>query len=131
MSDARATKKSESLEIRLAHSTKQAFMAHCHAEGRSASEAVRGFIDDQLTPRASPPKPRSKGLLIGGLAIAALGAMAAPSLARPAVSAQFRALDANHDGVLTAAEFMKLDANHDGVVSLDEFTKARAGGGPL
>ena len=116
-------KKSESLEIRLPYPTKQAFMARCQADGRSASEALRGFIEAELAgPR---PRGRLRYLLAGGLAAAALGAIAVPSMARPAASAEFQAIDANGDGALSPAEFARLDADHDGRVSLDEFTKAR------
>ena len=48
MSAPRKLKKSESLEIRIPYPTKLAFMARCQAEGVSASEALRGFIDGQL-----------------------------------------------------------------------------------
>ena len=57
----RAPKKSETLEVRLPFETKSAFMARCQDEGRTASEAVRGFIEAELErgarrrpPRASP-----------------------------------------------------------------------------
>lgn len=109
MTETRRLKKSESLEIRLPHPTKQAFMARCQEEGRSASEALRRFIEDELQPK---PKRRLRYLSAGGLAAAALAAMAAPSLAGPAAS---------------AAEFARLDANHDGQISLAEFTAGRAG----
>lgn len=109
MTEMRRLKKSESLEIRLPHPTKQAFMARCQAEGRSASEALRDFIDGELQPK---PKPRLRYLAAGGLAAAALAAMAAPSLAGPAAS---------------AAEFARLDADHDGQIAFSEFTRGRAG----
>ncbi|MET0272225.1 MAG: hypothetical protein ABW360_04490, partial [Phenylobacterium sp.] len=114
-------KKSESLEIRLSHPAKQAFMARCHAEGLSASEALRGFIEAQVAPRQRRPL---RALAIGGLLVAALGAVAAPSLARPAVGAQFEAMDANRDGAVTATEFARLDADHDGRVTFREFTQS-------
>ena len=41
-------KKSETLEIRLPYPTKLAFMARCRHEGRSASAALRQFIDGQV-----------------------------------------------------------------------------------
>lgn len=41
----RAPKKSETLEIRIPHETKQALMARSRSEGRPASEVVRSFID--------------------------------------------------------------------------------------
>lgn len=107
MLEPRKLKKSESLEIRIPYPTKQAFMARCRDEGRSASEALRAFIDLQL----DPPRPvrvsrRSWRFIAGALIAAAVGAAAVPSLARPG---------------LKAAEFARLDANHDGVVTLVEF----------
>lgn len=101
----RAPKKSESLEIRLPYPAKQAFMARCQAEGVTASEALRGFIDRQIEPRR--PISRHAHWIAGALLAATLGAVAAPSLALPAFShaASFEQLDTNHDGVLTRAEF--------------------------
>ena len=46
-------KKSETLEIRLPHPTKLAFMARCRTRGLSASESLRRFIDAEL--RAPAP----------------------------------------------------------------------------
>jgi hypothetical protein len=71
MPAARPPKKSESLEIRIPHPTKQAFMARCEAEGRTASEALRGFIEQHLSdpPRSRPRRPPLR--LIVGVAAAA------------------------------------------------------------
>lgn len=79
----RTPKKSETLELRLPYEAKQAFMARCQAEGRSASEAIRAFIEAEIEPKA---RPRLRGRLIGRIAAGALlaaaaGAVAAPSLA--------------------------------------------------
>ena len=122
MAEIRKLKKSESLEIRIPHPTKQAFMARCQADGRSASEALRGFIEAEI---AAPRRPRRRVryLVAALVAAAGLGAIAAPSLARPAASAEFQAIDLNRDGVISAVEFARLDRNHDGRVSLDEFTR--------
>jgi hypothetical protein len=103
---ARPPKKSETLEVRLPHPTKQAFMARCRDEGRSASEAVRAFIDGELAPPPAAPRPRLLPRLVAGaLLAAAVGAVAAPTLAHPNRAAEFARLDKNHDGVLTLAEF--------------------------
>lgn len=113
MTEPRKLKKSESLEIRIPYPTKQAFMARCRDEGRSASEALRALIEGQLeaTARRQPqPPPRRLGwrFVAGALIAAAVGAAAVPSLARPGLrAAEFAALDANHDGVLTFSEYSR------------------------
>jgi hypothetical protein len=114
-------KKSETLEIRLSYPAKLAFMARCRDEGRSASEALRHYIDVHLQGDA-PAKPRrSRHLIAGALVVAALGAVALPSLARPSLRAEFDRLDLNGDHAITPAEFARLDTDHDGKVSFAEF----------
>ena len=107
-------KKSETVEIRLPHATKTAFMARCRAEGRTASDAIRRFIDAELsqtssTRRAPRLAPRLgwRPLLAAAVAGLALGAVAAPSLAQSSPPSR----DA----------FDRMDRNHDGVVSFDEY----------
>jgi hypothetical protein len=113
-------KKSETLEIRLPYPTKLAFMARCRDEGRSASEALRGFIDGHIEP--ARPRSRLPGRLIAGaLVAAAMGAIALPSLAHPSLRADFDRLDLNGDHAISAAEFARLDTDHDGKVSFAEF----------
>ena len=123
-------KKSETLEIRLPYPTKLAFMASCRAEGRSASEALRHFIDGHLDGGAKPARRayllRSGRLIAGAMIAAAMGAVALPSLARPTLRAEFDRLDLNGDRAISFAEFARLDTNHDGKVSFAEF---RAGNG--
>ena len=114
-------KKSETLEIRLPYPTKLAFMASCRDEGRSASEALRHYIDGHLQ-GVRPAKPRrARHLIAGALVVAALGAVALPSLARPSLRAEFDRLDLNGDHRITLAEFARLDTDHDGKVSFAEF----------
>jgi len=113
-------KKSETLEIRLPYPTKLAFMARCRDEGRSASEALRGFIDGAIEP-ARPPRHTPHRLIAGALIAAAVGAIALPSLARPGLQAGFDRLDLNGDKAISLAEFAQLDTNHDGKVSFAEF----------
>ena len=116
-------KKSETLEIRLPYPTKLAFMERCRGEGRSASEALRGFIDGQLeaaTPARSAPR-RPRHLVAGALIAAAVGAIALPSLARPSLQAEFDRLDLNGDKAISLAEFERLDTNHDGKITFAEF----------
>jgi hypothetical protein len=122
----RRLKKSESLEIRIPYPTKQAFMARCQAEGRTASEALRGFIEAHLEPVATPaPRRRSWRLIAGALLAAAVGAAAVPSLAHTSPQAAFDRLDADRDGRLSAAELSRLDTNRDGALSFAEYQAAR------
>ena len=108
MAEPRPPKKSESLEIRIPFSTKQAFMARCRSEGRSASEELRSLIDQSLTLQASRPTGRRlHQLLAGAMIAAAVGAAAAPALARATRITTFESLDANSDGVITRAEFAR------------------------
>ena len=109
MTELRKLKKSESLEIRIPYPTKQAFMARCRDEGRSASEALRALIDGQLEgTKTAPPRRRSWRLMAGVAIAAAVGAAAVPSLARPGLrAAEFAALDSNHDGLLSFAEYSR------------------------
>jgi hypothetical protein len=122
MTESRRLKKSETLEIRLPHPTKAAFMAHCRAEGVSASEALRGFIDLRLEGGARRPRARRLPLVAaGGLMAAAVAAAAAPSLARTGAPGDFARLDADRDGRVTPAEILRLDADRDGAVSRAEY----------
>ena len=147
----RGPKKSETLEIRLPHAAKQAFMARCRDQGVSASEALRAFIDGEIATRTRSPRLRWAAV---GLAAVALGAVAAPSLARPSLPARFARLDADRDGKLDFAEFergaalqltlagdgralqpsaareallrrefARMDLNRDGEIALDEFRR--------
>jgi len=102
----RAPKKSETLEIRLPFEMKTAFMALCRARGRSASDAMRGFIEAEIGVRA-----RLKGWPTAAAAAVglALGAMAAPTLAQAdsRSEAAFERLDKDGDGVISKAEFAR------------------------
>ena len=112
MSRRESPKKSETLEVRLPYSTKIAFMARCRASGRTASEAVRHFIEQDLGAKPlSSRRSRWRGwqALAAALAGLAVGAIAAPSLAHPTPNSRavFERLDRNHDGVLSFAEFRR------------------------
>jgi len=110
----RNPKKSDTIEVRLPHAVKRAFMDQCRAEGRTASNVVRGFVEARLagdTP--SPGDLPQPGLVRRWLRpIAAAGMIGAIGLAMPAAvtaAPDFRpsyaAFDRNHDGVLTPDEF--------------------------
>lgn len=104
MTAIRPPKKSETLEVRLPHAAKLAFMERCRAEGVTASDVVRRMIE------TGPARPRR---LRGWQAAAAvmigltIGSVAAPSIAQalPGQRAAFDQLDVDRDGVLTRAEF--------------------------
>jgi hypothetical protein len=99
-------KKSETLEIRLSHEAKAAFMARCRADGRSASEAMRRFIEGEINHRPHPLRGW-RALAAAAAAGLAVGAAAGPSLAHPTPD--------------TRAVFDRLDRNHDGLLSFEEF----------
>lgn len=95
MSTSRPLKKSETIEIRIPYPTKAAFMARCRQDGSSASEALRRLIDEHLAeaaeirpaPQAPAGQRRLRHLAAGALIAAAVGAVALPTLARPACPA--------------------------------------------
>lgn len=99
-------KKSDTLEVRLPHTLKARFMARCRAQGVTASDAVRAFIEDRASVRPSP-LPGWRAVVAGILAGLALGAVAAPSIAEAVAPgyAAFDRLDTDGDGVLSRAEF--------------------------
>lgn len=106
----KSPKKSETLEVRLPHVTKMAFMARCHDDGRTASDAVRGFIQRELEQPRRPARRtalRCWQALAAAVAGLAVGAVGAPSLAHPTAGSRavFEHLDRNHDGVLSFEEF--------------------------
>ena len=110
MTGAKFTKKNDSIEIRLPDETKAAFREKCRREGRTASDAVRSFIDEQLdTGGKARPNRRSQWRIALAVAAGAAlgGGLAAPSIAASADTgpSAFRALDRNHDGTLSYEEF--------------------------
>ncbi len=103
----RPEKKSETLEVRLGHAAKTAFMDQCRRNGSTASDVVRDFIDGRI--RGKPARRSSIGMahaLAAAVAGLAIGAAAAPSVAQTGTHAPtFERLDGDRDGVLTPAEF--------------------------
>lgn len=92
MTEPRAPKKSETLEIRIPYPTKTAFMEKARAEGRAASEIVREQIDAYLNEEAAPelePQTLKDKMVIqirrnlrgAGLLLAGAGSALAISLA--------------------------------------------------
>ncbi len=107
MRPTRPEKKSETLEIRLGHAAKTAFMARCRAEGRTASDAVRAYIEAGTTGPRRRTRIGALQALAAAIAGLAIGAAAAPSVAQSVGDASFERLDRNGDGVLTPAEFAR------------------------
>jgi hypothetical protein len=104
-------KKSETIEVRLPHATKTAFMARCREEGRTASEVVRALMEGEIGVGGRPVRNRGWQALVALAAGLALGAIAVPSLAQSPAEPGSR------------AAFDRLDRNHDGRVSFDEFRR--------
>jgi hypothetical protein len=127
MTEVRAPKKSESIEVRLPYETKRDFLAACKAADRTVSDVVRESIDAYVegsgASKASAPAPadnlvalvpkalrRKRYMVAGAASVLGLAALAAlPSAAAPNNASE------------RAAAFSKLDRNSDGVVSYQEF----------
>jgi Ca2+-binding EF-hand superfamily protein len=127
----RPPKKSESLEIRLPHATKTAFMQMCRQRGVSASDVLRGCISVHLSAsgRADRRKERIMAFLLSPRR-ASLGAAALlAALAAGGLSLAGRA-DAAVDPRL-AAVFGWIDADRDGRISRAEFAASLAQPPPL
>lgn len=126
----RPPKKSETLEVRMPHDQKRAFLEACRNEGRTASEVVRGFVEGYLARAAAAERggerlldePRSwrslamslvsrngrRSLLAGGVGALGLLALAvSPSAADIDFRAMFDRMDANADGRVTVEEFAR------------------------
>jgi Ca2+-binding EF-hand superfamily protein len=117
----RPPKKSESLEIRLPHTTKTAFMQACRKRGVSASEVLRGSIARYLSSSGRPDRrkerimafiasPRRASLaavlLLAALVAGSFG-LAGPARAAidPRLAALFDWIDGDRDGRVSGAEF--------------------------
>ncbi len=118
MNRRRDAKKSETLEVRVAHEVKTALMQKARAEGRSASDVVRESIGSYLA--ASPKEARTMiqtlwkpAAAIGTASIAFIWAAIAPTPvhAKPDLRAVYQAIDRNGDGALTADEFRQHPSN--------------------
>jgi hypothetical protein len=110
MAYTKSPKKNGTIEIRLSDEAKSAFMERCRRDERTASEAIRMFIDEQVVARSPTGRWRMHywRIAAAGIVGIVLGVgVAGPSFAR--------------SGQDTRAEFDRLDRNHDGVVTYKEF----------
>lgn len=133
----RPQKKSDTLEVRIPHEVKDALMQKAQAEGRSASDVVRAFIDCYLA--GQPKEARSMFLTlwkpaaaVGAASLALMWATLAPTpiQASPNLKSVFQMLDRNHDGAITIDEFMR-DASDPAVEKMHHAHMASAHGGQM
>lgn len=136
-------KKSETLDIRLPHEQKQAFMSAVSSNQETASEAIRRFIEDYVSKAEATEHPnpvqeltmtlnrhRFKTL---GTAITAACGLSLITMMPTAAASPFDKLDKNKDGVLTEGEIIeghdadiiaKLDTDGSGGISPEELEAA-------
>ncbi len=136
----KSVKKSESLEVRVSFTQKQAFAAYCRSKGITVSEAVRRFIDAELRTqkqrswiglerinhmiRLISARPRAAlGSAVSLVAALSIG-IAAPSSASDG-RAVFDAFDTNGDALVSRSEFIT------GVLIEDATLTMRTGDGDL
>lgn len=119
------SKKTESIEIRVAPEMKKSFVERCKADRRSASEVMRFFMEDYASAKGGASKPSGKESSMFGLlssrfvrlvavtgGIVSLGVMSSPSTASDArLEALFHWLDGNGDGTLIRGELFDEDKN--------------------
>ena len=106
----RPLKKNGSIDVRLPDQVKTAFMEHCRSHDRTASDAIRTFIDEQLTSQEIRYRPVRSFWRAGVAAVvgAAIGmGAAAPSIANSMQRdrTMFQQLDRDRNGTLTYQEF--------------------------
>ncbi len=101
----RPPKKSDTIEVRLTHEAKRAFMRKCEADGQTASGAIRCYIDAAVAPERRRWRVRLVLGVLPVVAAAAYALMPARAVASHDPRPQFNAMDRNHDGVLTPDEY--------------------------
>ncbi len=118
----RSPKKSESLELRISHEAKTAFMRRCHAEGRSASDVIRQLIAAHASEKSSKRDTSTRewrlymsnlfktppvvvGLSLVG-AVAALALMSGASASADPAQA-FSAIDTDRDAFISLPEYLR------------------------
>lgn len=125
----RPEKKSESLEIRLPYSQKQAFMEACRERGVTASDVLRAFIADDLERSARAREPRSWTMTFRNNPLKTAAGLAGTTLAAATFGTGisladdeiFDAYDRNGDGAITYLEFAaNFDPEGRMIVEFDE-----------
>lgn len=111
MKKPRPPKKSESLEVRVPHGVKRAFMERARSRGRTASGVLRDFIEAYLAGASPEDRTMLKRLAtpaaataVIGAVIAAHGLMPTAASANPDFKSVFDKLDSNADGMLSEEE---------------------------
>ena len=140
----RREKKSETLDIRLPHEQKQAFMSATRAQGETASQALRRYIasyieEAQAAEQTTPVQELTMTLLRHRIktamtaSAAALGLFAFTAMPSAATPSAFDKLDKNKDGLITEGEILpgqdadiiaKLDTDGSGSLSREELEAA-------
>lgn len=117
MTRSKPPKKTESLEVRLPHAVKRAFMAKARSQGRTASALVREFIDSYLA--GTDPATEKRKMLKRLATPAAVTSIVATAIAlhmptaasaAPDLKALFDQLDSDRDGRLSSEEFVVRDS---------------------
>ncbi|MEM1390286.1 MAG: hypothetical protein AAGG45_04315 [Pseudomonadota bacterium] len=136
-------KKSDTLDIRLPHEQKQAFMSAVSSNQETASEAIRRFIEDYVSKAEATEHPnpvqeltmtlnRHRFKTLGTAAAAACG-ISIMAMMPTAAASPFERLDKNKDGMLTEGEIIegydadiiaKLDTDGSGGISPEELEAA-------
>ena len=117
----RAEKKSETIEVRVTHSEKLAFMDACQRAGVTASHAIRDFIAQSLEPRRRWKTGLISLTCIGVAALAGaafyVGNQAQPHTPVNGTDFILAHLDHNGDGVLSS-----LDETHADTLGGDQLS---------
>ncbi len=115
-------KKSETLEVRLPHTVKKAFMARARSRGQTASALLREFIESYLA--ETDPRKENRRMFRKLTKPAAIGSLTAVGVATLHLVAPVAASAAPD----LRALFERLDTDQNGQLSEDEFSLRGAGG---
>ena len=111
----RKPKKTESLEVRLPHEVKRAFMDRARSRGRTASSLVRDFIDSYLA--GTNPRTENRTMLKRIATPAAVTSVIASAIALHVVTPTAASAQPDFKSV-----FNQLDVDKDGKLSPEEMS---------